>query len=177
MSLLKTLVEEINAMDSMGNDISMDGEQPSDDTNNDQDARETAIHSGIVKFLTDNPHPSDEDIHQFADEHNMEPSEMEERIYSLLHALLKGVGKHNDVPDDDFDPEQLQQGIEIEKEHTNNALVAKMIAKDHLSEIPDYYTRLIDMEQGARQPNDNFSDSDEANPKDDSGNEVDFKLG
>lgn len=57
------------------------------------------------------------------------------------------IGKHNDIPDDQFDPEQLQKGIEIEKEHTDSDEVAKAIAKDHLSEMPDYYTKLEQIEK------------------------------
>lgn len=56
------------------------------------------------------------------------------------------IGKHNDIPDEDFDPEQLSMGIEVEKEHTDNEDIAKAIAKDHLSEIPNYYTKLKAME-------------------------------
>jgi hypothetical protein len=35
---------------------------------------------------------------------------------------------------------QLQDGIEIEMEHTDNPEIAKEIAMDHLTERPDYYT-------------------------------------
>jgi len=59
------------------------------------------------------------------------------------------VGKHNDVPDDKFDQKELAMGIKIEHEHTNEDEIAKRIAKDHLSEIPDYYTRLEKMESEA----------------------------
>lgn len=38
--------------------------------------------------------------------------------------------------------QQLQIGIEVEKEHTSNYDVAKEIALDHLMELPDYYTKL-----------------------------------
>jgi hypothetical protein len=37
---------------------------------------------------------------------------------------------------------QLVQGIQVEKEHTKSANVAKEIALDHLNEDPDYYTKL-----------------------------------
>jgi hypothetical protein len=57
------------------------------------------------------------------------------------------VGKHNDVSDDKFDPKELAMGIKVEHEHTDNADIAKAIAKDHLSECSDYYTRLKKMEQ------------------------------
>lgn len=50
-------------------------------------------------------------------------------------------------PDSDYDPEQLKMGIEVEKEHTDDPAVAKKIAKDHLEEIFQYYTHLIEMEK------------------------------
>lgn len=46
-------------------------------------------------------------------------------------------------PDSDFDPVQLKIGIGIEMEHTNSKTIAKEIAKDHLSEDPNYYKKLI----------------------------------
>lgn len=42
---------------------------------------------------------------------------------------------------------QLEQGIEIEYEHTEDRQLAKEIALDHLAELPDYYSRLKKMEQ------------------------------
>lgn len=59
------------------------------------------------------------------------------------------VGKHNNVSSKKFDEKQLRMGIDVEKEHTDVPEVAKAIAKDHLSEIPDYYTRLLRMESEA----------------------------
>lgn len=47
----------------------------------------------------------------------------------------------------EYDPEQLKMGIEVEMEHTTSRKIAEKIAKDHLAEIPDYYTRLAKMEQ------------------------------
>lgn len=58
------------------------------------------------------------------------------------------VGRHSDVPDDEFDKEQLAKGIKVEKEHTDDPDIAKEIAKDHLTELKDYYTRLEKMEEG-----------------------------
>jgi hypothetical protein len=52
-----------------------------------------------------------------------------------------------DVPDEEFDPEELEMGIEVETEHTDDLDEAKQIAKDHLAELPDYYTRLKKMEE------------------------------
>lgn len=44
---------------------------------------------------------------------------------------------------------QLAKGIKIEYEHTHLRQVAQRISMDHLSEIPDYYDRLIAMEREA----------------------------
>jgi hypothetical protein len=37
---------------------------------------------------------------------------------------------------------ELKKGIKVEMEHTNDSEIAKGIAKDHLYEDPDYYTKL-----------------------------------
>jgi hypothetical protein len=42
---------------------------------------------------------------------------------------------------------QLEKGIKVEKEHTNNNDMAKEIAMDHLFEFPDYYIKLEKMEK------------------------------
>lgn len=52
------------------------------------------------------------------------------------------IGKNNDVPDDQFDPDELKKGIQHELEHTDDLDVAKAIAKDHLVEDPKYYSKL-----------------------------------
>lgn len=54
-----------------------------------------------------------------------------------------------DRPDSDFDAEQIKMGIQVEREHTDDLNEAKAIAKDHLAEISDYYTRLKGMERQA----------------------------
>jgi hypothetical protein len=78
---------------------------------------------------------------------------------------LKG-GKGDGKQDVEFDPKELAMGVEVEREHTNNALTAKEIAKDHLSEIPDYYTRLKNMEAQADTP------ADEPKPEDNAPEDV-----
>jgi hypothetical protein len=44
---------------------------------------------------------------------------------------------------------QLQKGIKIESEHTDDKEKAKEIAMDHITEFPDYYDRLEKMEKDA----------------------------
>jgi hypothetical protein len=55
--------------------------------------------------------------------------------------------KKGNIPDYKFNKSQLLIGIKVEKEHTNNNSVAKQIAKAHLSEMDDYYTKLARMER------------------------------
>ena len=47
--------------------------------------------------------------------------------------------------------DQLTQGVKVELEHTNDSQVAYQIALDHMSEDPDYYTKLskAKLEEGA----------------------------
>ena len=62
-------------------------------------------------------------------------------------------GLADDMPDKDFDQDQIDKGIVVEREHVgnNDDEVAKEIAKDHLMEIADYYDRLENMEEDAKQ--------------------------
>ena len=71
------------------------------------------------------------------------------------------LGKHNDVPDSKFNSKELKMGVDIEKEHTDDPAIAKRIAKDHLSEFPDYYTRLEKMEKEAKKHWKKDEDEDE----------------
>jgi tRNA U34 5-carboxymethylaminomethyl modifying GTPase MnmE/TrmE len=43
--------------------------------------------------------------------------------------------------------QELQKGMEVELEHTDDEDMADEIARDHLDELPDYYTRLAKMEK------------------------------
>lgn len=73
-----------------------------------------------------------------------------EKRATLVKQALKhvpGVGKHNDKPDSAFDAKELAKGRKVEKEHVDTYQATEDIAKDHLSEVPDYYTRLGKMER------------------------------
>jgi len=64
-------------------------------------------------------------------------------------AEIRAEGK-DDRPDQDYDPYWLSQGIRVELEHTKDENVAKIIAKDHLDESPEYYRALHQMEGSLR---------------------------
>ena len=105
------------------------------------------IHSKIIKFFNSNPNPDDKQVHGFAEENEIDEHKLENHIYMLLTELLKGVGKHKDVPDSKFDQNELRMGIKVEMEHTDSKAIAKEISKDHLVECKSYYTRLAKMEK------------------------------
>jgi hypothetical protein len=57
-------------------------------------------------------------------------------------------GKGSKKPDEDFDAEQLSKGTKHEAdEHNLSEEDAKKVSKDHLVEIPDYYTKIQEMEK------------------------------
>ncbi len=51
-------------------------------------------------------------------------------------------GKGDNSSNSEFDADELKKGIKHEMEHTDDKEVATEIAKDHLSEDPQYYTKL-----------------------------------
>ena len=61
---------------------------------------------------------------------------------------LEDIAKKHDVPVEKIE-EQHEMGKEIEKEEHGQH--EQDISKDHLTEFPDYYTRLEDMEEKAKE--------------------------
>jgi hypothetical protein len=62
----------------------------------------------------------------------------------MINNLVKlpgGVGDKSTT--DQVDPAQLSIGVQVEMEHTNDLDIAKEIAMDHLTEDPEYYTKLV----------------------------------
>lgn len=58
-----------------------------------------------------------------------------------LVKLPGGVGDKTSTSS--VDPTQLSIGVQVEMEHTNDPDIAKEIAMDHLTEDPEYYTKLV----------------------------------
>lgn len=101
----------------------------------------------IIEWFIKNPYPKDVDVHAFAEKLGVDIDEFENNIYTLLSSFLcEGRSKGEEIK---HDPEQLKMGIKVEMEHTTNTLISRKIALDHLKEIPDYYTRLDEMEKAA----------------------------
>ena len=76
---------------------------------------------------------------------------MAEQKYTVWQRLGRVFGPNSTLdqqsPVFKFDKKELEMGIKVEFEHTNLLTIATSIAKDHLSEISDYYTRLDLMEK------------------------------
>jgi len=77
---------------------------------------------------------------------NNENSSRDKKVITLIDIEKK----HNKTKDSteyvNFLKKQLRKGAAVEKEHTDNVNIAKKIAKDHLWEDPNYYTKLAKME-------------------------------
>jgi hypothetical protein len=117
-------------------------------------ADEQEVKDRIAELLSKNPNPSDDNVHELAEQLGVSPHDLEEVVYKMLSEQLTHRdkipgGRADDNVPEDFDPEQVKMGIKIELEHTDDPKLAREIALDHLSEIPDYYTRLIEMEKEA----------------------------
>lgn len=74
-------------------------------------------------------------------------NEITEEIKKSTNKIKGGIA--DESKPSEFCPKQLAAGIKVEMEHTDDESKAKEIAMDHLKEIPDYYTRLKDMENEA----------------------------
>ena len=57
---------------------------------------------------------------------------------------------------------ELEEGIQIEMEHTREPLMSRRIALDHLAECPDYYTMLGKMELECKKNKDKDVEKDDA---------------
>lgn len=76
-----------------------------------------------------------------------EESGIEPEMEASCDTLEGGIG--DDAEPSQFNPEQVAIGVRTEMEHTKDPKIALEITLDHLTEIPDYYTRLDTMETQA----------------------------
>lgn len=69
-------------------------------------------------------------------------------LHRIAKNYLKG-GKADKIPISVFPKKKLEMGAKVEREHTDCPTVAREIARDHLTEDLDYYTKLKKMEKNA----------------------------
>jgi len=80
---------------------------------------------------------------------------MTKKTFSTAEA--KKIGEQLGIKWDEYDVEQFRMGMDVELEHgtvdmhtnvtNDDPLKTGKIALAHLNEIPDYYTRLAEMEE------------------------------
>lgn len=97
---------------------------------------EEASKEEVLKYIADNNIPN----------HLIYISDSETGKLTSLADVMPG-GLSDGEPDSSFDLKSILKGMGVEIEHTNNLDIAKEIAKDHLSEDPEYYEKLEAMEQ------------------------------
>lgn len=129
-------------------------------------AAEAEKQKRLNQFLSENQDPTDEQVHALSEELGIDPDELEEMIYDTLAAYVAGDdqipgGLADNMGAENFDPGQLSMGEEVEMEHTDNPALAEEIAEDHLAEIPDYYNRLDEMEEEAKEGEEGDTNKDE----------------
>lgn len=87
----------------------------------------------------------------FLNEEDADTTVLEKERYSDGHTPESIATLHN-VPVQDI-LDQIEKGIKVEREHTTDKAEARLIAMDHLVELPDYYTRLDKMEEEGKMEN------------------------
>lgn len=71
---------------------------------------------------------------------------IEETIKTASEEVIEG-GLGDGKEDSDFPKDQMEKGIEVEKEHSPDLAIRKEITKDHLTENDKYYDYLEEMEK------------------------------
>ena len=102
----------------------------------------------LIKFYDPDETNIDYLVYKMSEFHKMTEKEVIIKIFDDLSNLLNGrenpfVGKNSNL---NIDLNNLQNGVEIEFEHTNYGGIAKLIALDHIAEYEDYYDRLKKLE-------------------------------
>ena len=102
----------------------------------------------VLRFFHDNPNPTDDKFHRWAEKQGMEPDDAEEIAYRFVTEFSNFVfgGKSKGKIPGNLNEGQLLKGIEVELEHTPNRAVCAKIALDHLTEFSNYYDALAKME-------------------------------
>lgn len=115
----------------------------------------------IFDWFKENPYPSDNSgLHKFAESLGLGVDVVETYVYAIVSCFVSG-GNFNKSGKkmEDFDPEEIKKGMEIESEHidkdNDNPIIKhigdifrKRIALDHISEASpvSYYDKLKIME-------------------------------
>ena len=106
-----------------------------------------SIKAEIIKLFKQDKPIADSDVHALADKLQISPDKMEEQIYNILRSFLSGGMSQGKI--EDVNPDELAMGIKIESEHTDDPILQEKIARDHLAEDKNYYSKLKKIETPA----------------------------
>jgi len=108
--------------------------------------KETA---GMIKlFASDKKIKDHKDFHALAESLGVkDASTLEEKAYALMQSFFAQGKYMKEGEGKTFDEKEVEMGKKVELEHTNNPIISHRITLDHLTEIPDYYSRLKKMEE------------------------------
>jgi len=93
-----------------------------------------------------NPLPDRNSLKTAPDEDEMDGEPLD-KVASGADKIPGGLA--DGKPDNAFPEEKTEQGEAVEMEHTSDEEVAEEIAKDHLTEDPDYYDKLKTIEKAS----------------------------
>ena len=104
-----------------------------DNTNNESYVFDQNAENTLIKYINDNDKWM-QSIYEQAEEYL---TGKQDNNYMNEDIIKGGLGDDKNL--DDFDPEQVKRGLDVEKEHTDNPEIAGEITADHLTEVPNYY--------------------------------------
>ena len=115
----------------------------------------TELIQKVKDFLIENPSPTDQEFHDWAESIGVDPDTAETAAYRLAAVMAQflneGEAKEKGITKADVPAEELAQGTQVEHEHIKNDTVAGRIALDHLAESPKYYDALEEMEKSLKE--------------------------
>ena len=106
-------------------------------------AQEAALKVKLIKRFNEDSKVTLDELKTLAKGSNVDYDKVVETMCDIFQSLLY---RRKDKRDIKVDAKELEMGIEHELEHTKDKGIAEVIAKDHLAEVPNYYTLLKGIE-------------------------------
>ena len=106
----------------------------------------------VIDYFYKNPDANIYQLRQWAEEGNIsEDMDIENLVFEIVSEYIQflkgGLWTESGMPD--VNEEELNIGVQLEFKHTSNVESAKRIALNNLTEIPDYYSRLVELKKSA----------------------------
>lgn len=100
----------------------------------------------LISYLVENPNPSDEEVHEWAEEMGVNIHDIEAGFYRLAtrfsELFTSGKAAKANLNIDEL-ADEIKIGMKVESEHTDDEVIQLKITLDHLVEHPQYYSRFL----------------------------------